>query len=112
MGAVAVRLGLPLGTASIEDFQAIQRTGVALHLPISRLIHKSVLATRASAVIADAHSANAKDVGRSKRSVAVAEHMLGRFIPKVPSRSVRLSEDRACANSNKSVKPCPAGSCG
>jgi len=32
IAAVAVRLGLPLATGNTEDFQAIQRTGVALHI--------------------------------------------------------------------------------
>jgi predicted nucleic acid-binding protein len=32
IAAVAVRLGLPLVTGNIEDFQAIQRTGIALHV--------------------------------------------------------------------------------
>ena len=32
IAAVAVRLGLPLVTGNTEDFQAIQRTGVALHI--------------------------------------------------------------------------------
>jgi tRNA(fMet)-specific endonuclease VapC len=32
IAAVAVRLGLPLATGNIEDFQAIQRTGVPLHI--------------------------------------------------------------------------------
>jgi tRNA(fMet)-specific endonuclease VapC len=32
IAAVAVRLGLPLVTGNTEDFQAIQKTGVALHI--------------------------------------------------------------------------------
>jgi predicted nucleic acid-binding protein len=32
IAAVAVRLGLPLATGNTEDFQAIQRTGVPLHI--------------------------------------------------------------------------------
>lgn len=32
IAAVAVRLGLPLATGNTEDFQAIQRTGIALHI--------------------------------------------------------------------------------
>jgi tRNA(fMet)-specific endonuclease VapC len=32
IAAVAVRLGLPLVTGNTEDFQAIQRTGIALHI--------------------------------------------------------------------------------
>ena len=32
IAAVAVRLGLPLVTGNTEDFQAIQRTGIALQL--------------------------------------------------------------------------------
>ena len=32
IAAVAVRLGLPLVTGNTEDFQAIQRTGIALHV--------------------------------------------------------------------------------
>ena len=32
IAAVAVRLGLPLVTGNTEDFQAIQRTGGALHI--------------------------------------------------------------------------------
>jgi len=32
IAAVAVRLGLPLVTGNTEDFQAVQRTGIALHV--------------------------------------------------------------------------------
>ena len=32
IAAVAIRLGLPLATGNTEDFQAIQRTAVALHI--------------------------------------------------------------------------------
>jgi tRNA(fMet)-specific endonuclease VapC len=32
IAAIAVRLGLPLATGNTEDFQAIQRTGVALQI--------------------------------------------------------------------------------
>jgi predicted nucleic acid-binding protein len=32
IAALAVRLALPLATGNTEDFQAIQRTGVALHI--------------------------------------------------------------------------------
>ncbi len=32
IAAVAIRLGLPLVTGNTEDFQAIQKNGVALHI--------------------------------------------------------------------------------
>jgi tRNA(fMet)-specific endonuclease VapC len=32
IAAIAVRLGLPLVTGNTEDFQAIQRTGIPLHI--------------------------------------------------------------------------------
>ena len=32
IAALAVRLGLPLATGNTEDFQAIQRTGVPIHI--------------------------------------------------------------------------------